>query len=58
MGLLILLDMNENEPWNNLKILRNEVLYFSVQLYKRPQIIVANKMDMPGSEVYLFILYM
>lgn len=51
MGLLILLDMSELEPWDNLKTLRHEVLCFSSSLCDRPQIIVANKMDVPGSEV-------
>lgn len=51
MGLLILLDMSELEPWECLRILRHEVLCFSSSLCDRPQIIVANKMDVPGSEV-------
>ncbi len=51
LGLLILLDMSEPEPWDNLKILRNEVLCFSSELYKRPQIIVANKMDCEETDV-------
>ncbi|XP_065219074.1 mitochondrial ribosome-associated GTPase 2 [Planococcus citri] len=50
MGLLILLDMSALDPWDNLKILRHEVLCFSQSLCDRPQIIVANKMDVPGSE--------
>lgn len=52
MGLLILLDMTEPEPWENLRILRNEVLCFSTQLSRRPQIVVANKMDCEESQVY------
>lgn len=51
MGLLILLDMSLPEPWESLRILRNEVLCFSSHLSKRPQIIVANKMDCEGSDV-------
>ncbi|KAK7575465.1 hypothetical protein V9T40_011751 [Parthenolecanium corni] len=53
MGLLILLDMTEPEPWENLRILRDEVLRFSTQLSRRPQIIVANKMDCETSEEIL-----
>lgn len=55
MGLLILLDMSEGEPWDHLKILRHEVLCFSQSLCDRPQIIVANKMDVPGSEVSIWL---
>lgn len=51
MGLLILLDMSNPDPWESLKILRHEVLCFSSELCQRPQIIVANKMDCEGSEV-------
>lgn len=32
-------------------MLRNELSCFSEELVKRPQLIVANKMDMPGSKV-------
>lgn len=50
MGLLILLDMSNPDPWESLKILRHEVLCFSSELCRRPQIVVANKMDCEGSE--------
>ena len=55
LGLLILLDMSAPEPWESLRILRHEVLCFSHSLSRRPQIIVANKMDCEGSDVSKFL---
>lgn len=44
------------EPVKDLETLRTEIKLYSDELSKRPWIIVANKMDLPGSEENLEIL--
>lgn len=44
------------EPVKDLETLRTEIKLYSEELSKRPWIIVANKMDLPGSEENLEIL--
>ncbi|XP_066585902.1 mitochondrial ribosome-associated GTPase 2 isoform X2 [Prorops nasuta] len=54
--LLYILDLSQDEPWHDLKILRHEIKQFSKQLEKRRFIIVANKVDLPNSLKNLEIL--
>lgn len=42
--------MSQAEPWINLATLQNELLQFNDDLNQRPQIVVANKIDLPGAE--------
>ena len=49
-ALLFMIDMSCAEPWKHYDILKFELNEFSVELAERPQIIVANKMDMPEAQ--------
>lgn len=42
--------MSQAEPWINLATLQNELLQFNDDLNQRPQIVVANKIDLPEAE--------
>ena len=35
------------EPWETLKVLQNELSKFNDELLQRPQLIIANKLDLP-----------
>lgn len=48
-ALLYVLDISLQEPWNHLKILRNELRLFSPELLERPQLVIANKIDIAES---------
>lgn len=50
-ALLLLVDLSLPEPWTYVHVLRNEVRCFSgaAAVLGRPQIIVANKVDVPGA---------
>lgn len=51
--LLHLLDMSGSEgrhPLNDFKVVNEELRLFNPELARRPQIVVANKMDLPGAE--------
>jgi len=51
--LLHIIDIGKTEdrdPLNDFEIINNELLKFNPILAKRPQVIAANKMDIPGSE--------
>ena len=51
--LLHVLDMSELEgrdPYEDYKTINDELESYNLRLMERPQIIVANKMDMPGAE--------
>lgn len=48
-GLLYILDVSLSEPWEHLTTLQYELSQFSSTLLERPQIIVANKIDVPNS---------
>lgn len=39
--------MSLSESWTHYEMLTNELEQFSMELIKRPQIIVANKIDLP-----------
>ncbi len=41
------------DPVSDLEVLRKEVNLYSADLAQRPWVIIANKMDVPGAEVYL-----
>ncbi|CAH0557383.1 unnamed protein product [Brassicogethes aeneus] len=56
MGLLYILDMSLPEPWKTLNMLKFELSQFNDKLNLRPQIIIANKMDLEDSEENLEIL--
>lgn len=52
--LAMVLDLSEPEPWNQLEALRHELRQFSPELAERPQLIIANKIDLPNSKVSNF----
>lgn len=54
--LAMVLDLSVPEPWNQLEALRHELRQFSAELAERPQLIIANKIDLPDSKVYLLNL--
>jgi len=49
MALLLLVDLSLPEPWTYVDVLRNEVRCFSETVLDRPQVIVANKIDVDGA---------
>lgn len=49
MALLLLVDLSLPEPWSYVDVLRNEVRCFSEHILDRPQVIVANKIDVAGA---------
>lgn len=56
MALLYVLDMSINEPWTHYDILQFELSQFSKDLKSRPQLIIANKMDLPKAEENLKLM--
>ncbi|XP_067006920.1 mitochondrial ribosome-associated GTPase 2 isoform X3 [Anabrus simplex] len=48
--LVIIVDLSSDEPWKQVETLRYELNQFSPELAQRPQIIVANKLDLPEAE--------
>ncbi|KAK4878914.1 hypothetical protein RN001_007060 [Aquatica leii] len=56
MGLLYILDISVEEPGEHLSILQNELWQFNSNILKRPQLIIANKIDLPGAEENLELL--
>lgn len=48
--LAMVLDLSEPEPWKQLDALRHELRQFSPELADRPQLIIANKIDLPNSK--------
>lgn len=55
-GLLFILDMSLDNPWEQLETLQYELTQFSKELANRPQLVIANKMDLPESLENLAIL--
>lgn len=49
MALLLLVDLSAPEPWLYVDVLRHEVRCFSETILDRPQVIVANKIDVDGA---------
>lgn len=49
-ALIFILDLTADEPWEQFNILRNEINQFSATLCNRPILIIANKIDVPGTE--------
>lgn len=56
MALLLLVDLSLPEPWSYVHVLRNEVRCFSETILDRPQVIVANKIDVDGARENLAAL--
>ncbi|KAB0798282.1 hypothetical protein PPYR_09275 [Photinus pyralis] len=50
MGLLYILDISLDSPWEHFSTLQYEMGQFNKNLLKRPQLIIANKMDLPEAE--------
>ena len=48
--LFYVIDISEDEPWNQLDALMHELEQFRTGLSKRPNAIVCNKIDMPNAE--------
>lgn len=55
-ALIFILDVTQDEPWNALETLKNEINQFNEKLNDRPHIIVANKIDLPNAEINLQLL--
>ncbi|XP_021935302.1 mitochondrial ribosome-associated GTPase 2 [Zootermopsis nevadensis] len=51
--LLFMLDLATPEPWTHLEVLQFELSQFSPELLQRPQLVVANKLDLPEAKVNL-----
>lgn len=49
-ALLFIVDVSCEEPWNHFETLKFELAQFSEELANRPQIIVANKIDLPAAD--------
>lgn len=49
-ALLFIIDVSKEEPWQDYETLKFELGQFSANLVDRPQIIVANKIDLPDAE--------
>ncbi|KAK5645664.1 hypothetical protein RI129_004128 [Pyrocoelia pectoralis] len=56
MGLLYILDVSLDTPWEYLDTLQFEISQFNENLLNRPQLIIANKMDLPNAIENLEIL--
>lgn len=56
MALLLLVDLSAPEPWRYVDVLRHEVRCFSETILDRPQVIVANKIDVDGARENLAAL--
>lgn len=52
--LLLMLDLATPEPWTHFEVLQFELSQFSPELLQRPQLVVANKLDLPEAKVVLF----
>ncbi|EZA48319.1 GTP-binding protein [Ooceraea biroi] len=55
-ALVFIVDVTLDEPWEALEILRYEINQFNEKLNDRPQLVVANKMDLPDAERNLQLL--
>lgn len=55
-ALLFIIDISCEEPWKHFETLKFEMSQFSKELPTRPQIIVANKIDVPEAKENLEIL--
>ncbi|GAB1869572.1 GTP-binding protein 5 [Camponotus japonicus] len=55
-ALIFILDITVDEPWKALEVLKYEISQFNEKLNDRPQIVVANKMDLSNAEVNLQLL--
>lgn len=55
-ALLFIVDASSEAPWEHFTALKFELEKFSKELALRPQIIVANKIDLPGAEENVRIL--
>lgn len=56
MALMLVVDLTLAEPWSYVDVLRNEVRCFSETILDRPQLIVANKIDVDGARENLVAL--
>ncbi|KAG5891353.1 hypothetical protein JTB14_034419 [Gonioctena quinquepunctata] len=50
MALVYIIDISTSEPWENLKTLQYELSQFNDDLVARPQLVIANKVDLPETE--------
>ncbi|KAL0125100.1 hypothetical protein PUN28_004326 [Cardiocondyla obscurior] len=55
-ALIFILDVTHDEPWTVLETLKYEMNQFNEKLNDRPHIVVANKIDLPNSEINLQLL--
>lgn len=50
MALLYIVDTSLPEPWDAVSVLQYELMQFNNHLKERPQLVIANKMDIPESK--------
>jgi GTP-binding protein len=50
-ALILMVDVSGPTPWHDVMVLRDELACFSEGLATRPQLVVANKIDVPGAQV-------
>ncbi|KAJ8938192.1 hypothetical protein NQ318_019533 [Aromia moschata] len=50
MALLYIIDVSSPEPWTVLSVLQHELSQFNDTLQERPQLVLANKIDIPNTE--------
>ncbi|XP_023020338.2 mitochondrial ribosome-associated GTPase 2 isoform X1 [Leptinotarsa decemlineata] len=50
MALIYIIDISGSEPWENLQTLQFELSQFNEDLIARPQLVIANKIDLPDTE--------
>lgn len=50
MALAYVLDVSLPSPWEQLETLQYELIQFNELLLKKPQLVVANKMDLPEAK--------
>lgn len=50
MALLYIVDASLPDPWEAVSVLQYELMQFNEHLRKRPQLVIANKVDIPESK--------
>ncbi|RZC32834.1 mitochondrial ribosome-associated GTPase 2, partial [Asbolus verrucosus] len=55
-ALLYIIDLSQHEPWQHLQILQHELSQFSKYLLERPQLVIANKIDLPEANENLELI--
>lgn len=53
LGLLIIIDMSVERPWEQYNLLMNELNEYKMELTKKPITVIGNKMDDPDAKLQL-----